>query len=167
MADLDDSPDPAWVDTSDPDVEKALIGLAMGEGETRSDKFLSPFQLADSMQTELVRRAEETGSRALVWNMSSIDRVGGRGTLRRIWQILKSKKVVGGRKRKLSVSNDDTENHKKPKQDLNITATCEEIMNLLLLSDNDGDDSVERRERLRSEEEGVNEMSGDVFLHSY
>ena len=66
---------------------------------TGEGKLSTPFQLADRVHRELMRRAEVNGSRSIDWDLQSFDRVGGRGTLRRVWDRLKGEKRIRGRKR--------------------------------------------------------------------
>ena len=74
------------MDGSDPDVTSVLIEL-LGENEER---FVSPFQLAEAVRNQMIARAEQAGSRALAWDMSQYNRIGGNGTLTSVWRRLKS-----------------------------------------------------------------------------
>ena len=80
-----------WPDRSDPDLEGVLLDLA------GTERIATPFQLADRVKRELVRRAEASGARALEWSLPSFDRVGGSGTLRTMWDRLKGE--TGERKK--------------------------------------------------------------------
>ena len=65
--------------------------------------------------------------------MSHFDKVGGRGTIRSVWNKLKSNNRVKGQKRILSDSSDsDDESLKRCKISLNVTETCERINNIEL-----------------------------------
>ena len=79
------------------DLEGALISI-LGTGK---GILSTPFQLIEKIRRELVRRAEVTGNRAMEWNMTSFDNVGGKGTLRSVWNRLNSSGMVKGRKRDL------------------------------------------------------------------
>ena len=128
LEDLNQSQDsPVW-ESSDPDVTKFLIGLI----NDQRDKFSNPFQLADNIKRELVRKAEDTGARALSWDLSQFDKVGGRGTIRSVWNNLKSDNLVGGKKRCLSKDSSDSDDPKKPRLSLNLSGTCEMINNIEL-----------------------------------
>ena len=80
LSELDNSSEPDWPDLSDPDLEGAIINL-MGP---REGKLCTPFQLTDKIKRELVRRAKQTGVRALDWTMSTFNKVGDVGTLRAV-----------------------------------------------------------------------------------
>ena len=80
LSELDNSSEPDWPDLSDPDLEGAIINL-MGP---REGKLCTQFQLTDKIKRELVRRAKQTGVRALDWTMSTFKKVGGVGTLRAV-----------------------------------------------------------------------------------
>ena len=88
---------PVW-EGSDPDITRFLVGLVGDDVE----KLSNPFELANSVRRELVSRAEEAGARALAWDLSQFDKVGGKGTVIAVWNKLKSENRVGGLKRQLS-----------------------------------------------------------------
>ena len=130
----------------------------------QNDKSSNPFQMSESVRRDLVTRAEEAGARAMSWNMSDFDKIGGRGVIRRMWNGLKSDGLVCGIKRSVSVDSDECEENKKFKLSLNLSGTCELIDNIELAAG--GDDSlsvsldsrksfrVDFREVVHSEDEG-------------
>ena len=130
LSDFDDSQSEVdWRDLSDPDLEGALINL-IGPCE---NKLSSPFQLTDRIRRELIRRAEQAGSRALDWSMSSYDKIGGEGTLRSVWIRLKDGCKVGGRKRRANGRQVGAgKEGKRIKECLNISSTCSRLMEILL-----------------------------------
>ena len=130
LSDFDDSQSEVdWRDLSDPDLEGALINL-VGPCE---NKLSSPFQLTDRIRRELIRRAEQAGSRALDWSMSSYDKIGGEGTLRSVWIRLKDGCKVGGRKRRANGRQVGAgKEGKRIKECLNISSTCSRLMEILL-----------------------------------
>ena len=75
---------------SDPDVTKLLLGLI----SDTEDTFPSPFHLADSVRRRLISMAEEAGARALSWDISQYNKIGGKGTLNSVWNNLKSDEKV-------------------------------------------------------------------------
>ena len=127
-----DCDEPVW-DSSDPDVTRFLIGLI----NDPSEKFANPFQMSESVRRELVARAEESGARALSWNQSDFDKVGGKGMIRRVWNSLKSDGQVCGTKRSISVDSDEGDEHKKFKLSLNLSGTCDLIDNIELMGGGD------------------------------
>ena len=127
LSDIDSNSDPEWPDLSDPDLESAIIDLI---GPLK-EKISTPFQLTDKIKRELIRRAEQTGGRALDWSMNTFNKVGGKGTLRSIWNRLKSCHLVSGRKRRCG-SQGLNGREKKRKECLNVSATCTRIIELLL-----------------------------------
>ena len=119
---------PDW-DSSDPDVTRLLLGLM---GET-GEKISNPFDLAENVRRELVARAERAGTRALSWDFSHFDKVGGKGTVMSMWRRLKSDERVGGKKRSMSsVSDEEATERKKLKLSLNISDTCNKIQEIEL-----------------------------------
>ena len=123
---------PTW-DSSDPDMTCFLLGL-IGDNDER--KFSSTFEIAENVRRELVARAESAGTRALSWDITQFDRVGGRGTIRNVWNRLKSDERTGGRKRPNSpLSEEESLEKKKCKISLNISDTCDKI-SLIELSAN-------------------------------
>ena len=82
-----------WSELSDPDLEGVLINL------TGAGPLSNPFQLSLRIRRELLRRAREAEGRAVEWDLSSFDKVGGAGTLRSLWDSLKGLKKVRGVKR--------------------------------------------------------------------
>ena len=111
---------PTW-DSSDPDMTCFLLGL-IGDNDER--KFSSTFEIAENVRRELVARAERAGTRALSWDITQFDRVGGRGTIRNVWNRLKSDERTGGRKRSHStLSEEESLEKKKCKISLNISDT--------------------------------------------
>ena len=99
LEDLNEGDASADWNGSDPDVTKFLLGLV----GTPEEKFSSPFQLSDNVRRGLIERAEQAGSRALSWNLSQFDSIGGKGTIRSVWKSLKSEDLVGGRKRAMVI----------------------------------------------------------------
>ena len=100
---------------------------------TNEEEFNNPFQVADSIRNEMIRQAEETGRRALDWDLASFDKVGGENTLRRVWASLNGDSRVRGRKREAEESDTDSDNsNKKLKISLNISSACERIGSILL-----------------------------------
>lgn len=93
-------------------------------------KLSTPFQMTDKIKRELVRRAEQTGGRALDWTMSTFNKVGGAGTLRAVWERLKSCHLIRGRKRKCLGQAREVD--KKKKEDLDISLICTRLIELLL-----------------------------------
>ena len=70
----------------------------------------------------MLRQAEESGGRALNWNLTAFDPIGEQNTLRRIWAMKKGDRIVAKRKMllddiSLEVSKSSP---KKPKLSLNI-----------------------------------------------
>ena len=55
--------------------------------------------MAENIRRRIVLRAEQARVRALMWNMSYFDKIGGSGTLTSVWKRLKSEDKVRGRKR--------------------------------------------------------------------
>ena len=119
---------PQW-DSSDPDVTGFLVGL-LGE---QNDKLSTAFEVSDMIRNELVERAERTGARALSWDLSSFNKVGGSGTITSVWRRLKSDSLVRGCKRSLSLdSNETSDSPKKLKISLDLSGTCDLINNIEL-----------------------------------
>ena len=76
----------------------------------------------------MIRRSEETGTRALNWSLSSFDKIGGANTLRSVWAKLKSNSRVKGRKRPASSSSNPADgNRKKSRVSLNLSSTCDRL----------------------------------------
>ena len=57
--------------SQDPQVEEVILGLI-----TPDETYNNPFQVAENIRRELVRQAEESGRRALEWNLNTFDTVG-------------------------------------------------------------------------------------------
>ena len=85
--------------------------------------------------------------RAVSWNLGFFDKVGGSGTLRRIWIKLKGEGKTYGRKRQASETEEsEAENqYKRRKRSLDVSDTCDRIRELLLSNDRslDSDDASE------------------------
>ena len=114
---------------SDPNITDVLVGLVGEDGS----KLANPFELADRVRRELISRAEEAGGRALHWDMSLFNNIGGSGTLTAVWNSLKSNEKVGGKKRDRSWnSSEDSGEEKKFKLSLNMSGTCDRIAELEL-----------------------------------
>ena len=129
LNDLSSGNDNSLWEESDPDMTRLLVGL-IGNDE---EKFSNAFEVAESIRRKLVHQAEQAGSRALNWNLSHFDRIGGRGTITSVWNILKSDERVGGKKRILSrESNDEDPERKKFKLSLNLSGTCDRISEIEL-----------------------------------
>ena len=135
---------------SDPDVTNFLLGLI----SDTEDTFPSPFHLADSVRRRLISMAEEAGARALSWDISQYNKIGGKGTLNSVWSNLKSDEKVRGRKRSLKNESSDENESKKLKISLNLSDACEKMGNIEL--SNTGDDSMvasmSEKERERTDE---------------
>ena len=135
---------------SDPDVTKFLLGL-LGDNK---ESFLSPFQLADAVRRQMISGAEQAGSKALAWDITQCNKIGGSGTLTSVWRSLKSDERTSGRKRSLSFEKEDDDMEiKKCRLSLNMRKTCEGINNIELngtrdcsLSASIHNDSQERTE---------------------
>ena len=81
-------------------------------------------ELAETLRREMVARAENAGSRALSWDISQFDKIGGKGTITSVWNMLKSDERVSGQKRPHSSTNEEEESDmKKLKMSLNISDT--------------------------------------------
>ena len=102
-------------DSSDPNITSFLLSLVGGSEE----KFSNPFQLSENIKRELVMMAEHTGARALAWDLSLFNKVGGNGTLTSVWNRLKSSSMVRGMKRSLSTESEGEKEHKKLRISLN------------------------------------------------
>ena len=132
---------------------------------TNEEEFNNPFQVADSIRNEMIRQAEETGRRALDWDLASFDKVGGENTLRRVWASLKGASRVRGRKREAEESDTESDNSNKK---LNISSACERIGSILLYTEQDNEMeaskcTVSRREYTSdgmSEENGPRKIQG-------
>ena len=76
----------------------------------------------------MIRRSEETGTRALNWSLRSFDKIGRANTLRSVWAKLKSNSRVKGRKRPASSSSNPADgNRKKSRVSLNLSSTCDRL----------------------------------------
>ena len=134
-------------DGSDPNITRFLIGLA-GDDES---KITNPFDLADRVRREMIARAEETGARALDWDVSQFDKIGGRGTMVSVWKDLKSDERIGGRKRGRSWSSCESEiDKKKAKVSLNMSSTCSRMAELELSADREASLSASTLDSSRS-----------------
>ena len=103
-------------------------------GLTERDKsFSNPFALSDHVQQVLRDQAEQAGSRAIDWNMSLFDWVGGPNTLRTVWASLKSEDRTVGVKRDAETSDetdsdsDSTSSTKRARRSLGISSTCDKL----------------------------------------
>ena len=112
----------------------------------------NPFQMSESVRSELVRMAEQSGSRAITWNLSYFNKVGGRGTLTSVWNRLKSMCLVRGEKRSCPSDSDDCDDRKKFKQSLNLSDTCDLINNIELQGENELSREVTDSDRSRDDE---------------
>ena len=105
--------------------------------------------MSDAVRDELIRRANETGKRAIEWDLSTFDKVGGSGTIRSVWNTLKSKGKVDGKKRSApgsdSILSDEGDNNKK-KVSLNISETCDMISEILLEGSGEEDYDLSKTE---------------------
>ena len=90
------------MNTSDPVMEQVIISLT-----DRSSKFNNPFQLAEHIEQMLRTQAEQAGTRALSWNISDFDKIGGQNTLRTVWNSLKEEHRVCGLKRNADTDRED------------------------------------------------------------
>ena len=132
-------------DSSDPDMTSFILSLVGDLG----GKLSNPFQLSDNIKKELILMAERTGARALAWDLSLFNKVGGNGTLTSVWNRLKSSNLVGGTKRPLSSESEGEEEHKKLRISLNLSGTCD-LINNIELQGADGDSmAVSDSERSR------------------
>ena len=86
-----------------------------------------------------------------MWNFSYFDKVGGNGTVRSVWNRLKSMRVVRGRKRSYSSDNIECDERKKLKLSLNLSDTCELINNIELQGEEDMSRVVTDSDRSRDE----------------
>ena len=157
LEDANQSPRSSDWEGSDPNLTSVLLGL-IGE----HNKFSNPFEVSEKIKEELISRAEQSGARAISWNQTSFELVGGRGTLRSFWNKLKSKEVVGGRKRSLSTSMScgEEERKKRCKTSLNISGTCEMIENIELAIEEDRSLAASDYEESSSREEPELENAG-------
>ena len=156
LLDLNQSPtSPSW-DGSDPNMTSVLLNL-VGEA---SEKMSNPFVMTDRVRNELVSRAEQAGARALSWDLSQFDKVGGKGTITAVWNRLKGNGMVGGVKRPASCSDDESSDRKKFKISLNISDVGEWINNIEL----EGSD-VENLEATYDDSSARNEDLMDNDLH--
>ena len=80
----------------------------------------TPFQLADRVRRELMKRADANGSRAVEWELQSFDKVGGRGTLRKVWERLKGDRRIRGRKRCCKIMPERLDDKKKKLRDASL-----------------------------------------------
>ena len=72
--------------------------------------------------------AEDSGRRAMTWNMGLFNKIGGKGTIHRVWAQLKENTRVGGRRRsRSSDSCEDLEEAKRLIESLNVSDTCDRI----------------------------------------
>ena len=85
MNELSGSSSSMAFDESDPDLTGVLAGLVGDEGHRVS----SAFQMSERLKQELISRAEQAGSRALEWNSSQLNKIGGSDTIRSVWRRLK------------------------------------------------------------------------------
>ena len=160
LDEMSSEPESQGWDGSDPDITGLLVGLVGEEGA----RFSNPFELAENVKRELISRAENAGSRALLWNLSHYDRIGGRGTLMSVWNHLKTQEKVGGVKRSLSSSSADDESElKKLKMSLNISDTCNRIseIELSLREEESLVVSFMNSSRMEEEWDRVNQASTD------
>ena len=122
----------AWKDSSDPIIERVILGLT-----DRNKTFNNPFQLSTHIREMLVAQATQAGARALSWRLEDFDKIGGEGTLRSIWRDLKGEWRVHGVKRARSEGDIEEERYRKRLCDsLNMSGTCEMLENVKLLSSN-------------------------------
>ena len=89
--------------------------------------------MSENIRYEITRRAEESGSRALDWSLSSFDKVGGKNTLRNVWSRLKGDNKVPGRKQVASQSSNSSD-HKKMKNSINLSSTCIKLEGIVISS---------------------------------
>ena len=116
--------------SQDPVTEDVILGMITGE-----DEFNNPFQVTDNIREGMIRQAEQAGRRALDWELSSFDRVGGENTLRRVWAALKGNMRVRGKKREPEEDSSDSDNSsKKLKISLKIKEAIEEVCQALFCS---------------------------------
>ena len=127
LADLNQSPESEGWEGSDPNLTSMLVNL-VGDPE---EKIPNPFLMSDRVRNELVARAEQAGARAMSWDMTQFDKIGGRGTLTTVWNRLKGCGLVGGVKRPASDSSTEGEDSKKLKISLNISGL---LIGLMILS---------------------------------
>ena len=118
--------------SQDPIMEDFLLGMV-----PREQGFNNPFQVAEGLRNEMVRQAEQSGRRAIEWNLSSFDRVGGENTLRRVWASLKSQNRISGVKRRAEDNTDTSSDErasspKKLRVSLNVSSACERLNSILL-----------------------------------
>ena len=121
--------DCSWKDSSDPVIESVIMSLT-----EREAMFSNPFELADHIREALVNQAEQSGSRALSWTLGDFDRIGGKNTLRTIWDNLKFERRVIGVKRKMS-DNGEEEESKRLCRSLDLSGTCGRLSEIQLRSD--------------------------------
>ena len=117
----------------DPVLEQVILGLT-----DRDEIFHNPFQLASHVAKTLMNQIEQASNRAISWNLSSFDRVGGKNTLRVIWEQLRLERRVVGKKRKATDGGSSTgyndDGRKKLCEDIDASGTCERLYNILLKS---------------------------------
>ena len=142
-----------------------MTGLLVGLKGDNSEKYSNPFQLSDKVKRELILRAEIAGGRALSWDFSHFDKIGGKGTLQAVWKRLKSESLIRGEKRSLSTDSDEEGEAKKAKISLNNSGTCELINNIEL--DYAENESLAASVQDENFEREVIEPQLDEFLHQY
>ena len=146
-----------WEESSDPNIEDAIIGMADPER-----CYQNPFQLSEDIRNEVGRRSEASEMGVINWSLSSFDQIGGRNTLRSVWAKLKGGKRVRGAKRSLSDEEGSLGGEKKPKVSLGISQTCDELenINLCTSSSSNGTSLLGRMSLLSNESHGKPSIAG-------
>ena len=118
-------------------MEEVILGLTH-----RTLSFNNPFVLAQHIQQTLIQQAEQAGSRALEWDISQFDKIGGKNTLRTVWASLKEEQRTKGLKRQVDLDS-STESYyeddrKRVCRSLGLSGTCDRLGEINLDSSSDG-----------------------------
>ena len=62
-------------------------------------KFLNLFDLSEEVRRPLIMKAEQAGTSALMWIMGCFDRIGGKGSIRNVFNKFKGISMVKGKKK--------------------------------------------------------------------
>ena len=147
----------SWKNTSDPVLEEVIMGLT-----DRSRKFSTPFELSDYVEDMLRAQTRQAGARALSWTQCDFDRVGGKNTLRAIWENLKSETRIVGRKRKNCGCSEEEEGtdteRKRLCVSLDLSGTCSRLDDIKL------DSSGSNTSGLRDDEESSSSLDVSRLL---
>ena len=124
-------------------LDNAILNLLV-----KDKTYNTPVQMNDDIINEVVRRTRDAGERAARWGA---DELGGPGTLKKLWLVLKNKERLRGVKREAEesvCSNLSTPERrmsrvwKRARRSLNLSDTCSMIGNINF-DDAGGDDEKE------------------------